>query len=121
MGTLQGVSHKHPQSAFSRLQKPLQQEGVFLQQVTPGIGDAFGPVEKPLRETFLPAIFKGLVEGAPEKELTCLPVKQAVLALLDPTLTAPEKWTASCVIIGHLVAALRVHVEFRSADHSACL
>ena len=39
----------------------------------------------------------------------------------DPTQTAPEKWTASCVITGHLLTALRGQVEFRTADHSACL
>ena len=90
--TLAGVSRKHPQS---------------VQRVTPGIGNDFVPVEKALRETFVPALFEGLGEGAPEREFACLPVKQAGLALLDPTLTAPENWTASCVIIGHLVAALR--------------
>ena len=48
-------------------------------------------------------------------------MKQAKLALLYPTLTAPENWTASCVIIGHLVAVLRGQVEFQTADHLACL
>ena len=52
---------------------------------------------------------------------TRLPVKQAGLALTDPTQTAPDNSTASCVITGHLVAALRGQVEFRTADHSACL
>ena len=48
-------------------------------------------------------------------------MKQAGLALPDPTLTDPENWTASCFITGHLVAALRGQVEFRTADHSACI
>ena len=48
-------------------------------------------------------------------------MKQAGLALPDPLKTAPENWTASCVITGHLVAALRGQVIFRTADHSACL
>ena len=48
-------------------------------------------------------------------------MKQAGLALPDPTHTAPEKWTASYVITGYSVAALRGQVEFRTADHSACL
>ena len=92
-----------------------------MQRATPGIGDAFVPVEKYLWETFLPALFGGLGEGAPERGDTRLPVKQAGLSLLDPTLTAPENWMASCVITGHLVAALRVQVEFWTADHSSCL
>ena len=91
-----------------------------MQRVTPGIGNAFVPVEKALQEIFLPALFKGLGEGSPERGFTRLPVKQAGLALPDPTLTAPENWTASCFITGNLVAALRGHVEFLTADHSAC-
>ena len=57
----------------------------------------------------------------PERGITRLPVKQAGLALPDPTQTDPENWTASCVITGNLVAALRGQVEFRAAEHSACL
>ena len=89
--------------------------------MNPGIGDAFGPVETALRETFVSELFEGLGDGVPERGVTRLPGKQAGLALPDPSQTAPENWTASCVIKGHLVAALRVQVEFRTADHSACL
>ena len=77
-----------------------------MQRVTPGKGDTFGPVEKAIQETLLLALFEGLGEGAPERGVTRLPVKQAGLALPDPTLMAPENWTASYVITGHLVTAL---------------
>ena len=115
--TLAGVSRKHPQSAYSGLQKSLQQEWAFIQRVNPGIGDAFVPAEQALWETFLPAIFQGLGEGAPGRGVTHLPMKLAGLALLDLTKTSPENYTASYVITGHLVAALRGQVEFRTADH----
>ena len=36
---LAGVARKHPQSAYAGLQKSLQQEWAFVQQVTPGVGD----------------------------------------------------------------------------------
>ena len=75
--------------------------------MTPGVGDAFGPVQEALEEIFMPALYKGLREGVPERGINRLPVKQAGLALPEPTQTAPENWTASCVIIGYLVAALR--------------
>ena len=42
------VDHKHPQSYYAGLNKSLQQEWVFVQQVTPDILDAFVPVEKAL-------------------------------------------------------------------------
>ena len=118
---LAGVSHKHPQSAYAGLQKSLQRDWAFVQRVTPGIGDAFGPVETALKETFVPEFFEGLGDGVPERGVTRLPVKQAGLALPEPCQMAPENWTSSCVIIGHLVAVLRGQVEFRTADHSACL
>ena len=63
-----------------------------------GIGNAFGLVEKAMWETFLLALFETLGEGAPVRGVTSLPVKQAVMALPDPTLTVPEKWTSSFVI-----------------------
>ena len=92
-----------------------------MQMVTPGVGEALGPVEEALREIFVPALFNGLRERVPERENTLLLVKQAGLALPDPIQTALENWTASCVIKGHLVAALRGQVVFRTANHSACL
>ena len=87
METLAGISRKHPQSAYAGLQKSLQQEWAFVQQVTLGIGNAFGPVEKVLRETFVPELFEGLGDGVPERGFTRLPVKQARLALPNPTQT----------------------------------
>ena len=57
---LAGVAHNHPQSAYAGLLKSLQQEWYFVQRVTPGVGEAFGPVEEALREIFVPALFRGL-------------------------------------------------------------
>ena len=74
METLAGVSRNHPQSAYAGLHKSLQQDWEFGRQVTPGIGDAFGPVDKTLRETFFSALFQGLGEGALERGVTRLTV-----------------------------------------------
>ena len=46
-----------------------------MQRVTPGIGYAFGPVEKALQETFLLALFVGIGERSPERGVTRLRVK----------------------------------------------
>ena len=68
MGGVRGdphrVSHKHQQSAYSGLQNSLHQEWSFVQQVTPGIGNNIGLVEKALRETFMPELFGRLGKGA---------------------------------------------------------
>ena len=64
--TLAGVSRKHLQSAYAGMQKSLQQEWAFMQQVTHDIGDAFSPVEKVLQENFVLSLFEGLGEGSLE-------------------------------------------------------
>ena len=78
-----------------------------MQRVTLIIGDDFRPVETALKESFVPALFEGLGDGVPEQGVARLSVKQAGLALSDPSQKSHENWTASCVITGHLVAALR--------------
>ena len=98
MAILAGVAQKHPQSAYVGLQKSLQQEWAFMQRVNLGVSDSFGPVETALKETFVPELIEELREGVPEQGVNRLPVKQAVLALPDPSQTATENWTASCVI-----------------------
>ena len=76
-------------------------------------------MEEEIAKAFLPALFEVLGDGAPGRAITHLPVKQAGMALPDPTQTDPENWQASCVITGHLVSALRGQVPFRTADHVA--
>ena len=92
-----------------------------MQQVTPDIGEDFGPVEQGLMYAFILDLFQGLREGTPRRGFTHMPVKQTGLALLDPTKTSPENWMVSCVITGHLVTVLRGQEDFRMADHSTCL
>ena len=104
------MARKHPQSAYAGLQNSLQQEWAFVQRVTPGISNASEPVEEEIAKAFLPALFEGVGDGVPGREITRLPVKQAGMALPDPTQTAPVNWQESCVITGHLVSALRGQV-----------
>ena len=89
-----------------------------MQRVAPDIGMAFQGVEDALQDIFLPDLFQGATSQIPRRVITGLTVKQAGIALPDPTWTAGVNWTASCMITGHLVAALRGTVEFRSGDHA---
>ena len=114
------MARKHPQSAYAGLQKSLQQEWEFVQRFAPGIGDAFVPVEEEIAKAFLPELFEGVGDGALGRAITCLPFKQAGMALPDPTWTAPDNWQASCVITGHLVSALRGHPR-RIEEGHPCL
>ena len=54
-----GLVHQHPQKSYAGLKISLQQECDFVQCVTPGIREAFRPVEEALHISFLPAHFCG--------------------------------------------------------------
>ena len=56
-----------------------------MQRLTPGVVDYFVPVEDALKKTFVLELFNVLREGVPERGVTRLPVKQAGLALPDPS------------------------------------
>ena len=58
-----GVTLNHPQSAYTGLKKSLQQEWALVQRVTPGIGDAFGPMEEVLRGNLLTGPLPGTGGG----------------------------------------------------------
>jgi hypothetical protein len=51
------VTPNFPQTAYTGLQKSLQQEWQFVQRVTKGIGPEFRDVELILAKTFLPNLF----------------------------------------------------------------
>ena len=118
LATLSGVARRHPQIAYAGLQMSLQQDWAFMQRVTPDIGMDLQVVADALRDIFLPVIFKGTTAQIPRRAITGLPVKQAGIALHNPTRTAGENCTAYYVIMGHLVVALHRTAEFRLVNHS---
>ncbi len=111
------VAHRYPQSAYTGLQKSLQQEWQFLQRITDGLGGEFHGVEEALSTSFLPALFGVSEADITVRKLASLPVKKSGLAIPDPTTTADENWTTLTVVCGHLIVALLGTTEFRSADH----
>ena len=90
-----------------------------MQRVNPDIGDAFRLVYMALWDAFVPEVFQGVVEETPGWGVTRLPVKQTVLELPDIIKTSTENLIVSCVITGHLVAALMGQGKFKNADHDA--
>jgi hypothetical protein len=55
---LTSVAISHTQSAYTGLQKSLQQEWQFVQRVVKGIGgDDFSEMEKAINDLFLPSLF----------------------------------------------------------------
>ena len=64
-------------------------------------------------DVFLLSLFQGAMA-----QITVLPVKQARIALPNPTRTAGANWKVSCLITGHLISAHRGTAEFRSGKHT---
>ena len=77
-----------------------------MQCVTLDIGTAFHPEGDYLHDAFLPALFNGDTYQFPNRVVTVLSVNQGWVAPPQRTQTTGYNWTDSCVIIGHLVAAL---------------
>ena len=73
------------------------------------------------REDLLAAFFFGAVEHMNNRKILGLLVKQAGLAIQDPTLMVQKNWTVLCVVTVHLIAALCGHVDFYSRDHTQLL
>ena len=121
MNILAGVAQNHPQSAYAGLQKSLQKEWAFVQRVTPGVGDAFFPVEVELKEIFVPALFQGLREGVTERGITRLPAKQAGMAIPNPDFSAWENWVASCFVTGNLIEVLHRQTYFKTGYYAVLL
>ena len=118
VATLAEAARQHPQTAYAGLQKSLHKECVFTHCVTLCIGMEFQPVEDELWDTSLPDLFKGGTSQIPGRSITSLPVNQDGIALTNPTHTTGANCTVSCVVTGHLVAALRGTAEFSLGDHA---
>ena len=119
---LASVADVFPQAAYSGLQRSLQQEWQFVQRVTSGIGPEFIGVEETLAHFFLPALFgDNYDDDDPRRDLSCLPVKWAGMAIPDPTSAAESNYEASTLLCSHIVSAFRGNEEFRSANHTSVI
>jgi hypothetical protein len=96
---LASITPEYPQTAYSGLQKSLQQEWQFVQRATKGIGSEFENVARTLSHTFLQTLFGDNYAGDdPRYQLSCLPVKWTGLAIPDPTSSAESNYEASVLL-----------------------
>ena len=54
----------------------------------------------------------------PGQKFKRLPLKHAGLDLPNPTLSTPDNCKAPSIFTGHLVSAIRVHMDFHSDNHA---
>ena len=89
------IYHKHLHAAYVGLKNSLQHEWGFIQYATQILSYNFRPVDKDLREKFLPSLLLGAETTMPDQATTGFPIKNTVLAINDPILNAQGNWTAS--------------------------
>ena len=85
------MAWKSPQATYAGLQKSLQQEWIFMQWATQGLGEDFRPMEKALREDSLPSPLLRSEEHMPNQTIMGFMVKHEGIATPDLILTAQEK------------------------------
>jgi hypothetical protein len=122
MTDLASVAKNFPQSAYSGLQKLLQQEWQIVQRVRKDTDMDFSKVERAISQSFLPALFSNAYDDDdPRRRLASLLVKHASLALPNPTESAESNYDASTLACSHLVAALKGVEVFSSSNHLAVI
>jgi hypothetical protein len=119
---LASAAPNYPQAAYAGLQKSLQQEWQFAQRVTKNIGPEFESVELALSKAFLPTLFgDDYGDDDPRRNISCLPVKWAGLAIPNPTSVADANYEASMLVCSHILAAFPGVETFRSATHKSVI
>ena len=81
-----------------------------MQRTTQGLGENFRPTEKAPWEEFYPDLFPGAESQFTSHSIMEFTVKHSGLKIPNPTMTTQGNFKSSCVVTGHLVAALRGHV-----------
>jgi hypothetical protein len=79
-------------------------------------------VKVSLSRTFLPTLFEDdYDDDDPRRDISCLPVKWAGLAVPNPTLAADANYEVSTLLCSHILAAFRGVNTFRSAKHKSVI
>jgi hypothetical protein len=114
------VAVKYPQTAYAGFSKSLQMEWQYLQRVVPESTQYFAPLEKAIREDFLPAL---LGEKGPVSEelrlITTLATKAAGIAIYDPCRTASPNYEASVQITQPLTLSLENNTVLNIPDYQS--
>jgi hypothetical protein len=114
------IAGYYPQSAYGGMQKYVQAELTFVQQVVRDVGDKFGTIREVIHRSFIPSLLK---ETLPENDslhmLPTLHVKSSGLALTYPVESSDENFRASEVTNSHIIQVTRGKDNFSLQDHRA--
>ena len=115
---------KYTQESYAAVVRAIKSEWIFIQCVTWDTGDAFTGVKEIIRETFLPRLFfiKTKTLSPIVGTLSMMPVKKAILGLLNPLTSAKEKYLSSQQGSAELIRYVTGEVgAFSNVDHLRAL
>ena len=89
---------------------------VFLSQVVPDYGPAFGPLRTAITEKFWPALFEDTLSDA-KKSLFFLPVRLGCIGIRDPVDLALNSFYISCSFSEEIISVIKGKSDFFMWSH----
>ena len=111
------IAKRFPQTSYAGLVKALQNEWTYLQRVTTGNGSPYEPIDKAIREDFLPALLDQPNIGERMSSEIAFAVKRSGLGIQDPTRSTEDSYAASIERSKLLVESLLTGVTIDIGDH----
>ena len=115
------IARRHPQSAYAGLGILIQSEWQYLQRTVPGVGTLMGPIEEALREKCPPLLFGGEEINAEFRKILGHGVKDGVLCIPVPQLSAESAYNTSKAASRELVDSLLGGYVLNYVGHRACV
>ena len=115
------ISRRRPQLYYAGLGMLLQSEWQYLQRNVPGVGTLVGPIEKALREKFLPLLFRGEEIDTDFRKTLGHSVKHGGLGIPDPQQSSECAYNTSKVASRELVDSLLGGSVLNYVVHRACV
>jgi hypothetical protein len=99
---LSEIAKEEPQAALSAFTKALCHRWTFVQRTIPDIKELFVPMEKCIREHFIPAVIGRNVSDI-HRRLLALPVRLGGLGIINPVEAADKEYQTSIKVTEDLV------------------
>ena len=99
------IAKEEPQSSLSAFNTGMSQRWKYLQRTVSDIEHLFEPLEKAIREKFIPALCGRTVSDL-ERHIFALPYRYGGMGILNPVQTARIEYESSCEITAALTALI---------------
>ena len=98
------IARAQPQCAYAAFCRCLSGRWTYLSRTVPGVSDLLEPVEKAIRQKFIPALTGRNMPGDLERDLFALPTRLGGLGIANPVDMSKSQFDASKRITAPLLA-----------------